>query len=109
MNVRDLVREYEDQGIRLWEEDGSLKFRAPKGVLTEERRSGLRERKEKIIEYLRKRQEASEFHSQPGARYEPFPLTDIQAAYLLGRRESFAYGGVGCHGYGELVFSDLDV
>lgn len=109
MNVPDLIREFENEGIRLWEEDGSLRYRAPKGVLTEERRSGLRERKQAIIEYLRGRQEAREIQPQLAERYEPFPLTEIQAAYLLGRRESFAYGGVGCHGYGELVFSDLDV
>jgi amino acid adenylation domain-containing protein len=34
------------------------------------------------------------------ARFEPFPLTDIQLAYWLGRNEDFALGGP-CHVYWE--------
>ena len=41
-------------------------------------------------------------------RFEPFPLTDVQMAYVLGRGEAHAYGGVGCHGYGELRFDEID-
>ena len=34
--------------------------------------------------------------------YHPFPLTDIQAAYLLGRDEIYEIGGVSTHFYFEL-------
>lgn len=37
------------------------------------------------------------------ALYEEFPLTDIQMAYLLGRRESFEMGGVCTHVYLEII------
>lgn len=34
--------------------------------------------------------------------YEPFPLTDVQYAYWIGRSENQYLGGVGCHGYMEI-------
>ena len=42
----------------------------------------------------------------PQHRFEPFPVTDVQAAYLLGRRDAFDYGGVPCQVYAELSFDD---
>ncbi|WP_274918766.1 non-ribosomal peptide synthetase [Streptomyces sp. WZ-12] len=47
--------------------------------------------------------------AQPEARSEPFPLTDIQQAYWLGRRAGFGLGGVATHSYLELDVDDLDV
>ncbi len=38
----------------------------------------------------------------PESRYEPFPLTDIQLAYWLGRTSEFALGG-SCHVYWEFA------
>ncbi|MCJ2147810.1 non-ribosomal peptide synthetase [Bacillus sp. B19-2] len=34
--------------------------------------------------------------------HEPFPLTDVQMAYLMGREELFELGGVSTHGYAEI-------
>ncbi|MCB5909703.1 non-ribosomal peptide synthetase [Streptomyces pinistramenti] len=45
----------------------------------------------------------------PDDRSEPFPLTDIQQAYWLGRRTGFGLGGVATHSYLELDVDDLDV
>ncbi|MEN2427852.1 amino acid adenylation domain-containing protein [Chromobacterium vaccinii] len=39
------------------------------------------------------------------ARHEPFPLTDVQQAYWIGRRAEYEMGNVACHFYGELYFS----
>ena len=36
------------------------------------------------------------------ARFEPFPLTDIQQAYLMGRQSAFELGEVSTHGYREI-------
>lgn len=44
----------------------------------------------------------------PESAHEPFPLTDVQHAYWLGRHEIFALGGVGTHAYIE-VEGALDV
>ncbi len=43
------------------------------------------------------------------ARHEPFPLTDMQEAYWVGRQESVELGGVGAHGYSELRLRELDL
>ncbi|MEU6665611.1 amino acid adenylation domain-containing protein [Streptomyces sp. NPDC046727] len=47
--------------------------------------------------------------ADPDRRYEPFPLTDVQRAYWLGRDEDFTLGGIGCHFYREYDVEDLDV
>lgn len=45
----------------------------------------------------------------PTRRYVPFPLTDVQQAYLVGRQPGFALGGIGSHFFVEFEVSDLDV
>jgi amino acid adenylation domain-containing protein len=45
----------------------------------------------------------------PAHRYEPFPLTDIQQAYWIGRTGSIELSGVGTHGYAEQDSDDLDL
>ena len=47
--------------------------------------------------------------ADPDRRHEPFPLTDVQRAYWLGRSEDFTLGGTGCHFYREYDVEDLDV
>lgn len=42
-------------------------------------------------------------------RYEPFPLTSVQQAYLMGRKDVFEYGNVGTHLYTESFLLDLDI
>ncbi|WP_431981419.1 amino acid adenylation domain-containing protein [Streptomyces qinglanensis] len=42
-------------------------------------------------------------------RHDPFPPTDVQLAYWLGRGEDFTLGGVGCHFYREYDIPGLDV
>uniref|UniRef100_A0A3S7V076 L-cysteine--[L-cysteinyl-carrier protein] ligase n=1 Tax=Phaselicystis flava TaxID=525924 RepID=A0A3S7V076_9BACT len=42
-------------------------------------------------------------------RFEPFPLTDVQHAYWIGRRGIFELGNVACHFYVEFEARDLDL
>ncbi|GHD52805.1 hypothetical protein GCM10017083_28680 [Thalassobaculum fulvum] len=45
----------------------------------------------------------------PANRYEPFPLTEMQQAYWLGRRSDVELGNVGCYLYTEFDTSVVDV
>jgi amino acid adenylation domain-containing protein len=45
----------------------------------------------------------------PAARFEPFPLTEIQQAYLVGRSGYFELGNVPASFYVELDAVDLDI
>src|SRR5690349_10311639 len=42
-------------------------------------------------------------------RFQPFPLTEVQRAYWLGRSGAFALGRVATHLYWELEATDLDL
>lgn len=46
--------------------------------------------------------------ADPEHRHDPFPPTDVQRAYWLGRSEEFTLGGVGCHYYREYDVTGLD-
>jgi amino acid adenylation domain-containing protein len=46
---------------------------------------------------------------EPERRYDVFPLTDMQRAYVLGRGTSFDSGGVSIHGYAEVDWERLDI
>ncbi len=46
---------------------------------------------------------------EPGARHEPFPLTELQHAYLVGRSGGLPLGGVGTHFYAEHDATGLDI
>ncbi|HEX3528167.1 MAG TPA: amino acid adenylation domain-containing protein [Thermoanaerobaculia bacterium] len=45
----------------------------------------------------------------PERRYEPFPLTDVQEAYWIGRQSLFELGNVASHAYIEIPFRGLDL
>lgn len=50
-----------------------------------------------------------QWQPEPQHWHEPFPLTDVQYAYWLGRMASFQLGQVGSHGYQEWRYASLDV
>ncbi|WP_433339949.1 amino acid adenylation domain-containing protein [Streptomyces sp. CA-253872] len=107
MNTTELLAEYAAEGIELWEEEGRLRFRAPRGLLTGERRERLLAHKEEILRHLAAA-EGPVLRPDPAARHEPFPLTPVQSAYLLGRADGHPYGGVACQAYVELGYPELD-
>lgn len=107
MIIKELIQQYEVLGVHLWTENGKLKFKAEKGILTEERKNELVKYKTEIINCLSKREQISVVHDAK-CQFEPFSLTDIQAAYLVGRKSVYDYGGVGCHAYVELVMDAMD-
>ncbi|SJZ79319.1 pyochelin synthetase [Marinactinospora thermotolerans DSM 45154] len=102
-----LLADLRADGVHLWEDEGRIRFRAPTGTLTEERRALLRAHRDEILALLRA-EARPRLTPDPAARHEPFPLTDVQGAYLVGRGTAYDYGGVACHAYAELEFDDLD-
>ncbi|WP_280402915.1 non-ribosomal peptide synthetase, partial [Nocardia carnea] len=52
--------------------------------------------------------EIPEIVPDPAHRYEPFPLTDIQVAYWLGRSADFDLGGIPAQLYIEYVWPGVD-
>ena len=103
-----LIAELEDAGVELWEDNGRIRFRGPKGALTEAHRAVLRAAREQVIVALREAAAAGQVHPDPDGRYEPFPLTDVQSAYLLGRYDTSGLGEVGCHSFAEVHYPELD-
>lgn len=45
---------------------------------------------------------------QPAQRHEPFPLTDVQQAYWVGRSAAFELGNIAAHGYFEVERDAFD-
>ncbi|MFQ6029218.1 MAG: AMP-binding protein, partial [Dehalococcoidia bacterium] len=76
-----------------------------------------KEKRELLARLLRKNSTESSVPSPslpvivpaPDERYLPFPLTDIQQAYWIGRGEAFELGNVGAHFYVEIDTPGLDL
>ena len=100
-----LIATARNAGIMLWVERGALKFRAPTGTLTGELREAIRSNRDAVIAAL---QEGNTLTEDPANQYEPFALTDIQAAYLLGRSSTYQTGGIACHAYLEVDMGPID-
>ncbi|KIL51086.1 non-ribosomal peptide synthetase [Jeotgalibacillus campisalis] len=45
----------------------------------------------------------------PVNRFAPFPMTDIQQAYWVGRNDVFEFGNISTHSYDEMKALDLDI
>ncbi|MGW2383427.1 amino acid adenylation domain-containing protein [Streptomyces sp. NPDC001658] len=100
MSAAELVSELAAAGVELWEEDGRIRFRAPQGALTEDLRERLGADRDAVLAHLRD-PFAEPLVPDPDGRHLPFPLTQVQSSYLLGRTDAFPYGGIGCHAYLE--------
>ncbi|WP_017589678.1 non-ribosomal peptide synthetase [Nocardiopsis ganjiahuensis] len=103
----ELLEELRSRGVQLWSAEGRIHFRAPRNALTDAHRALLRDHRDEVLALLEAESEPG-LVPDPGARHEPFPLTDVQTAYLIGRGSAYDYGGVACHAYVEMDFDDLD-
>ena len=104
MNIINLVEEVEALGVELSYEGDQLRFRAPQGVMTSELKQRLSTNKSAILQHLSEDDATSELVVDEAGRHQPFPLTEAQSAYLLGRHRAFEYGGVSCRGYLEIAY-----
>lgn len=82
-------------GVEIWiNDDDNLGYRSPKGVMNKELLAELKQNKDELIHYLKFK--TSIMHDEEN-KYKPFPLTDIQSAYLRGRQlGKEELGGIGC-------------
>ena len=80
MNIEKLIKEYGNYGIRLWLENDKLRFKAPSGIMTEERKNDIRRYKEDIISYLKENELSGRIVHKEEDRYSDFSLTPIQAS-----------------------------
>lgn len=113
MNIHLLLDNLAQKGVKLAANGNSLDVDAPKGILTSELKESLIEHKKEILELLRqnnlKNTVLPTIIPEPDQRYEPFPLTDMQHAFWMGRSGVFELGNVANHGYYEIEGKDLDL
>ena len=114
MTAVQLLNSLEKQGATLWEDEGRLRYRAPKGVMNEDLLSEITDKKHEIISVLqnRKKDFAStlpQIIPDPQQLHQPFPLTDIQHAYWIGRSGALQLGNIACHAYFEIDTENLDL
>ena len=110
--AQDLLLELHRRGVRLRLTDGRLDVLAPAGALTEDLRTQLRMQRDWLVALLSRTATAehlAEIVPQPARRHDPFPLSDIQHAYWVGRNPAVELGGVATHFYLELERTGLDL
>lgn len=106
--ILQYLDDMQTRGIRLNELDGNIKYHAPKGALTAADIQFLKTNKPAVIKLLKQQSGAVAATIDAAGHYQPFPLTGIQEAYLLGRSNTYQLGGVSCHIYLELEYPALD-
>ena len=109
--TKELLAELSRLGVKLWVEHDQLRYRAPKGVLTPSMMAALSKHKAELLELLSTtpRGNFPSLRAMPEERYQPFPTTDVQQAYWVGRNTIFELGNVGNHGYIELEAVDFEL
>lgn len=113
MNIHLLFHNLAQKDIKLAANGDSLDVDAPKGILTTELRDSIIEHKAEILELLRQNNLnptiLPTIIPEPEKIYEPFPLTDMQHAFWVGRSGVFELGKVANHGYYEIEGQNLDL
>ncbi|HEY4035382.1 MAG TPA: amino acid adenylation domain-containing protein, partial [Ktedonobacteraceae bacterium] len=115
MSAVEFLTELSKQGVKVWADGNQLRYRAPKGVMTAALLAKLAEGKAELLAFLSQHRESDlamalpQVVPAPDQLYQPFPTTDVQRAYWLGRSTTFELGNVASHGYIEVEAVDLDL
>lgn len=96
-------------GVQVSIDGDDLALRGPRGAIDASLRARLVACKPAILALLRNRAEPAAAAPDLAARHLPFPLTDIQEAYWIGRTDLAEHGSVMCHYYQEFEREDLDL
>ncbi|MGD2184360.1 amino acid adenylation domain-containing protein [Lusitaniella coriacea] len=115
MDLQLLLQELRAKEIKLAVTGNSLAVNAPAGALTVELRQILQQRKEELLALFEEGETEATFADLPSlirdpeGRYQPFPLTDLQHAYWVGRLGVMELGNVANHGYYEIEGTGLEI
>lgn len=110
-----LLVELAELNITLRAEQGQLHINAPSGVLSDSIKQALRQHREALLARLQQASNAGMHAEWPNIssdvenRQEPFPLSDVQHAYWIGRSKGIELGDVATHYYYELSCDNLDI
>ncbi|HLO95145.1 MAG TPA: condensation domain-containing protein, partial [Burkholderiaceae bacterium] len=110
-SMENLLQRLRQRGVQLQAEGAQLRVSAPKGALDEELRAALSAGKSEILRLLQsqgRRAELPQVRPQPAQRHQPFPLTDVQHAYWMGRQPFVELGGFSTHCYFEFEREGLN-
>jgi pyochelin synthetase len=115
MELHSLIDTLSLKGVKLEVNGNSLEIDAPKGAITLELQNALARHKLEILKLLHQNSKSVSTQGlptivpKPELRYEPFPLTDMQYAFWVGRSGILELGNVANHGYYEIEGKDLDL
>ncbi|MEM9508872.1 MAG: amino acid adenylation domain-containing protein [Cyanobacteria bacterium P01_E01_bin.35] len=115
MDLDSLIDKLSHRGIKLAAKGNTLEIDAPKGAITTDLRNALASHKLELLRLLHQNNNTVSFRDlptivpDPELRYEPFPLTDMQYAFWVGRNGTLELGNVANHGYYEIEGQDLDL
>ncbi|MDN5930100.1 MAG: hypothetical protein L0I24_03405, partial [Pseudonocardia sp.] len=86
-----MLRRLREAGVELFLVDGALRYSAPTGAFVEDLQLAAKSCRDGLVELLREEADAGgwQFKPDPGRATEPFPLTDLQQAYLVGEQEFY--------------------
>ncbi|MEA5503579.1 amino acid adenylation domain-containing protein [Halotia wernerae UHCC 0503] len=118
MTLSEILTELCLHNVKVWVDENDsnqLRIRAPKGIITPELQKIISEQKAEILLLLRENRAGVKTANLPSInpclekRYAPFPLTDIQHAFWIGRSGILELGNVANHGYYEIESNNLDL
>lgn len=107
--VSDLLNTLHNRSVRLWLDQGQLRFEAPSGAVDEDLRAQLKAHKPALIAALQATSSPKppRLVADPERRHEPFPLTELQQAYWVGESGVFAQSAKACYVH-HVAFDTLD-
>ncbi len=113
MKLGELLQALAGHGIKLWVDGENLAVEAPSGEIPAGLREQLVANKAALLALLSEQREPQaeappQIVPRPEERHEPFPMTEIQQAYSVGRQAELEMNAA-MHAYNEIDCRELDL
>ncbi|MBQ4861096.1 amino acid adenylation domain-containing protein [Pseudoalteromonas sp. MMG013] len=108
-NAEKIYTELTAQGVAVQLVDNKIKVYAKENTLNERQIADLKNNRSQFIEFLSGKRKLPTIIADDAARYEPFPLTDIQRAYWVGHQMEVELADVSIHYYSEVSCASFDI